>query len=299
MDRLQAMSVFVAVADESGFAAAARRLGMSPASVTRAVSQLEQRLGARLFVRSTRSVQLTDAGQRYLVDCRRILSEVEEADQHAAGIHTAPSGIVSVTASAQCGRMIVAPILLKLLDDYPRIAVTTLFVDRIVHIVDEGIDIAVRFGDLPDSSLSAVRVGRTRRVLCASPDYLSRRGRPEAPSDLSDHDLVDLVTMKQGGLWRFEQGGNQYAFKPRSRMQVNSADAAIAAALAGRGITRAGSYMIAPYVEAGQLETLLDDYAPPASPLHVLHKEIGQTSGRVRAVFDYLVAHLRTDARIN
>ena len=146
MDRLQTMSVFVAVAEESGFAPASRRLNMSPPSVTRAVSELEARLGARLLHRTTRSVRLTDAGQRYLEDCRRILSDVDEADQHAAGIHAAPRGMVSVSATAMFGRTILVPILLDLLDRYPDISVTTLLVNRTVHLVDEGIDVAVRFG---------------------------------------------------------------------------------------------------------------------------------------------------------
>ena len=150
--------------DRIGFAPASRRLNMSPPSVTRAVSELEARLGARLVHRTTRSVRLTDAGQRYLEDCRRIISDVDEADRHAAGIHAAPRGMVSISATAMFGRIILAPILLDLLDRYPEISVTTLFVNRTVHLVDKGIDVAVRMGDLPDSSLSAIRVGGSRRA---------------------------------------------------------------------------------------------------------------------------------------
>ena len=168
MDRLQTMAVFVAVAEESGFAPASRRLNMSPPSVTRAVSELEARLGARLVHRTTRSVRLTDAGQRYLEDCRRIISDVDEADRHAAGIHAAPRGMVSISATAMFGRMILVPILLDLLDRYPEISVTTLFVNRTVHLVDEGIDVAVRMGELPDSSLSAIRVAVPVEILSIS-----------------------------------------------------------------------------------------------------------------------------------
>lgn len=293
MDRLQTMSVFVAVAEDSGFAPAARRLRMSPPSVTRAVSELEVRLGCRLLHRTTRSVRLTEAGERYLADCRRILSEIEEADRQAAGLHAAPSGMVSVTASVMFGRIVVAPVLLDLLDRYPDISVSTLFVDRVVHLIDEGIDVAVRIAELPDSSLTAVRVGSVRRVLCASPDYLAARGRPRAPSELADHSIVNFVTMAPGGEWAFEKDRRAYSHRPASRLLLNTGDAAIAAALAGRGITRVLSYMIAPHLDSGALEILLEDHEPRPVPIHVLHKEPGQTSARVRAVVDHLVQGLK------
>ncbi len=299
MDQLRTMSVFVAVAEESGFAPAARRLNMSPPAVTRAVSELEQRLGARLLHRTTRSVQVTDAGQRYLADCRRILSEIEEIDRHAAGVHATPRGMVTVTASVLFGRMVVAPYLLDLLDRYPEISVTTMFVDRVVHLVDEGIDVAVRIAELPDSSLSAVRVGVVRRVLCASSDYLAAHGRPRTPAELDGHQIVDFVNMTPGGEWLFEDGGKSHGFRPQSRLRVNNADAAIAAVVAGRGITRVLSYMIAPQLKAGTFELVLDDYGPPAVPVHIVHKEPGQTSARIRAVVDHLVEGLRKDPVLN
>ena len=194
MDRLQTIEVFVAVAEEGGFARAARRLSMSPPAVTRAVSQLEARLGCRLLHRTTRSLRLSEAGQRYLVDCRRILAEIEEAERHAAGIHAAPRGMVSVTASVMFGRIVLAPVLHDLLDRYPEIAVSAVFVDRVVHLMNEGIDVAVRIAELPDSTLSASRIGSVRRVLCASPDYIAARGQPRAPADLGsgNHGVVEM-----------------------------------------------------------------------------------------------------------
>ncbi|MDJ0947491.1 MAG: LysR family transcriptional regulator [Alphaproteobacteria bacterium] len=293
MDHLQAMSVFVAVAEEAGFAPAARRLNMSPPSVTRAVSGLEARLGARLLHRTTRSVRLTEAGQRYLADCRRILLEIGEADRQAAGVHAAPSGLVTVTASVVFGRVILLPVLLDLLDRYPEISVSALLVDRVVHLLDEGIDVAVRIAELPDSSLTAVRVGSVRRVLCASPDYLAKRGRPRRPADLSEHEIVSFASAPLGGEWTFARDGKAQTVRPVSRLLLNTADAAIAAAMAGRGITRVLSYMIAPHVQSGALETVLADYEPPAVPIHVVHKEAGQTSARVRAVVDHLCQALR------
>lgn len=293
MDRLQTMSVFVAVAEEAGFAAAARRLNMSPPSVTRAVGELEARLRARLLHRTTRTVRLTDAGERYLADCKRIISEIAEADSHAAGIHSQPQGNVSLTGSALFGRIVLTPILIDLLDRYPAISINTLFVDRVVGLIDEGIDIAVRIAELPDSSLAAVRVGSVRRVLCASPDYLAAAGFPQTPADLDTHDTIDFVNIMPRDEWVFERDGKNLTFKTRSRLRANNADVAISAAIAGRGITRVLSYMVAPQLESGELELVLPEFTPPAVPVHVVHKEQGQTSGRVRAVVDYLANHLR------
>lgn len=293
MDRLQTMAVFVAVAEEAGFAAAARRLNMSPPSVTRAVGELEARLRARLLHRTTRTVRLTDAGERYLADCQRIVSEIEEADSHAAGIHAAPQGAVSLTGSALFGRIVLTPILVDLLERYPEISINTLFVDRVVHLIDEGIDIAVRIADLPDSSLAAIRVGSVRRVACASPDYLAGAGYPQTPGELAEHDTIDFVNIMPRDEWAFERDGKSQIFKTRSRLRANSADVAIAAAVAGRGITRVLSYMIAPQLESGELELVLPEFTPPAVPVHVVHKEQGQTSGRVRAVVDHLSTQLK------
>jgi len=293
MDRLQTMSVFVAVAEEAGFAPAARRLNISPPSITRAVSDLEIRLGARLLHRTTRSVKLTEAGHRYLADCRRILSDVEEADRHAGGIHSAPKGLVSITASLNFGRVAVMPILLDLLDRYPDISVSTLLVDRVTHLVDEGIDVAVRIAELADSSMMAVRVGSVRRVLCASPDYLDRCGRPQQLSDLADHDFINFVNMTRAGDWAFYEDGELRNIKLSSRLNSNSSDVTMAAAITGRGIARALSYAIIPHVNSGALEIILEAFEPPALPVHVVHKEPGHTSARVRAVVDHLVHHLR------
>ena len=297
MDRLRTMEVFVAVAEEAGFAPAARKLNMSPPSVTRAVIELEQRLGARLLHRTTRSVQVTEAGARYLADSKRLLSEVEEADRHAAGLHTAPKGDVSISAPLVFGRKVVTPILGNLLERYPDITVSATFVDRIVHLVDEGIDVVVRIAELPDSSLVAVRVGHVRRILCASPAYLDERGRPKVLEDLDQHDLIDFVHETPGGEWRFDPSFGNY--RPHSRLHLNSADAAVSAARADKGITRVISYQIAADVEQGRLELVLDDLAPPPVPVHIVHKEPGQTSARVRAVVDFLAENLKKVPALN
>ncbi len=292
------MAVFAAVADEAGFAAAARRLNMSAPAVTRAVSALEARLGARLLHRTTRTVRLTEAGQRYLSDCRRILAEIEEADANAAGIHGTPSGRVTVTASVLFGRMVLAPHLLGFLARHPDVSTEALFVDRVVNLMEEGLDVAVRIAELPDSSLVAARVGAVRRVLCAAPDYLAARGTPRSPRDLDDHDTIDFANMTPHGEWAFRSAGRAVVVRPRSRLRVNNADVAIGAACAGHGITRLLSYMIAPELARGDLTLVLDDHAPPPVPVHVVHKETGHVSARVRALFDHLVTSLRQDPGI-
>lgn len=295
MDRLQTMAVFVSVAEEAGFAAAARRLNMSPPSVTRAVSDLEARLGARLLHRTTRMVTLTEAGERYLADCRRLLAEIEEADRHATGVHEAPRGTVTVTGSVMFGRVVLTPIFLDLQARYPEISISALFLDRVVHLSDEGVDVAIRISELPDSSLTAIRVGSVRRILCASPGYLDANGRPGDPNELSKHEIVNFVHEAPRGEWVFHPDSGAKNVKVLSRLRFNVADAAITVAIAGGGITRVLSYMVAPHLKSGALETVLDDYVPPAVPVHVVHKEPGQTSARVRAVVDYLVDSLRNE----
>ena len=289
------MAVFVAVAEEAGFSPAARRLNLSPPSVTRAISELERRLGSRLFHRTTRMVQLTEAGARYLADCRRILQDIEDADGAAAGLHGGLRGTVSVTASVLFGRIHVAPHLFAFLDLHGEVSITTFFVDRVVDMWGEGLDVAVRIADLPDSALSAARVGSVRRVFCASPGYLEKRGAPVQPRDLARHDTIAFSASGPGLEWNFEHDGRRLSHKPKARLNVNSADVAISAALDGRGITGVLSYMIAPHVKSGALRLVLDDYGPPAVPVHVVHKEAGYTSARVRAVFDFLVERLRNE----
>lgn len=289
------MTVFVAVAEEAGFAPAARRLNMTPPTVTRAVSTLEDSLGARLFHRTTRSVQLSQTGERYFADCKRILADVETADQLAAGLDAAPRGKVTVTSPILFGRKMVAPALLGLLECYPEISVTTIFVDRIVHLVDEGVDVALRIAELPHSSLSAIKVGEVRRVLCASPAYLDQYGTPKTPDDLGDHQTIDFTAMTAGAEWFFGKDKTVESFRPDSRISSNNGDVAIAAAVAGMGIVRMLSYQVAQQIQSGELKLVLDNYCPPSVPVHIVHKETGLTSARVRAVVDFMVDHIRSN----
>jgi DNA-binding transcriptional LysR family regulator len=294
MDRLQAMAIFVAVVDEGGFAPAARRLRVSPPVVTRAVAELETSTGVRLLQRTTRVVRVTEAGARYASDCRRILAEITEAEEAAAGIHGEPRGHLVVTAPALFGRMYVMPIVTEYLERYPDTDIACRFVDRIVHLDEEGIDAAVRIGELADSSMQAVRVGRVRRVVCASPRYLEVHGHPRTPQDLAGHCVVSAGGVTPISDWRFVHEGRPLSVRVTPRLVTSTVDSAIAAARSGFGLTRVLSYQVAEDIDAGVLEVLLADFEPPPVPIHVLHREGRQGARKVRAFLDLAVARLRS-----
>ncbi|HEX6956841.1 MAG TPA: LysR substrate-binding domain-containing protein [Ferrovibrio sp.] len=294
MDQLAAMRIFVAVAEAEGFAAAARQLASSPPAVTRAVAALEERIGARLLLRTTRSVRLTEAGQRYLADCRRILLEIDEAEATAAGVQAEPRGQIAMTAPVMFGRLHVAPMLLGFLDRFPEVTARLVLLDRVVDLMEEGFDVAVRIAHLADSSQQAVKVGHVRRVICASPDYLARHGEPETPADLVHHRAVFTSPLANLRDWGFGgRGGSRIA--PSAQLMVNSSDIAIAAALEGRGLTRLLSYQIAAELRAGRIKIVLADYEPPPAPVHIMQMEGRRPSARLRAFVDYAVEHLRAD----
>jgi DNA-binding transcriptional LysR family regulator len=295
MDRLDSMRIFVAVAEAGGFAAAARQLALSPPAVTRAVAAVEERVGARLLHRTTRIVRLTEAGTRFLEDCRRILVEVEEAEAAAAGSHGEPRGRVSVTASTLFGRLHVAPILLEATARHPQMVVRSFFVDRIVNLAEEGYDVAVRIAELPDSGLSAIRVGTLRRVVCAAPAYLAAHGTPQTLAELAEHEAVPFGQGIAARDWVFRHGDRTETVTPRARLIVNQAEIAVTAAVAGRGLTRVLSYQMAAEHRAGQLEIVLEAFEPPPIPVHVVHQDGRRASARVRALVDILVDRLRAD----
>lgn len=298
MDRFEAMRAFVAVAEDGGFAAAGRALGLSPPAVTRAIAALEDRVGTRLLTRTTRVVRLTEAGTRYLADCKRILGEIEEADASAAGAHAEPRGTLNVTASVMFGRLYVAPILFDFLAQYPGVVAHTLLVDRIVDMMEEGLDVAVRIAHLPASGLSAVRVGQVRRVVCASPAYLAERGVPRTLDDLERHEAILFAPGPNAADWSFPVQGRSVTVRPRTQLVVNTAEVTIAAAVAGRGLTRVLSYQIAPELAAGTLRIVLEEFEPPPLPIHVVHAEGRRAAARVRAFVDFAVERLRANAAL-
>lgn len=294
MDKLQCMKVFVKVVELGGFAGAARALRMSPPAVTRAIAMLEEGIGARLLQRTTRSVKPTEAGARYLEDCRRILLEVDEADAGAAGAHGTPSGTLTVTASTRFGTMHVLPILTEYLDLYPAMTGQALFVDRNTNLVEEGIDVAVRIGHLPSSGYHAIKVGSVRRVVCASPAYLAASGRPQHPSDLGQHNIIASVGTWSSLEWRFGLD-HQISIQVRPRLFCNTNEAAIDAALQGWGVSRVLSYQVAADIQSGRLEVVLAQFEEPALPVHVVHAEGRRVTAKSRAFIDLAVERLRSN----
>lgn len=298
MDRLEALATFVEVAERAGFAAAARALGRSPAAVTRTVAGLEAELGTRLLRRTTRVVSLTDAGAEVLRDAKRILADVEESMARASGADAALRGNLVVTASVMFGRVYVAPILLRFLGAHPGVRARALLVDRVVDLLEEGVDVAIRIAHLRDSSLRAVRVGEVRRVLCASPGYLAARGRPRSPAELRGHDVIAFASGAPPREWSFPRGRRTTRVTIAPRLVTNNTETSIAAALAGEGVVRALSYQVADEIAAGRLVRVLAEHEPPPIPIHVVHGVGGATPARVKAFVDAAVESLRADRRI-
>lgn len=299
MDQFHLMNVFVAVGEEESFAAAARRMDLSPAAVTRAIAGLEQQLGIKLLLRTTRSVRLTEAGRRYLEDTRNILASIIEANEAAAGVNSNPKGNLSVTASVLFGKVFVMPCIIEYLKQFPEVEVSASFLDRVVNLVDEGMDVAVRIGYLPDSSLKALRVGQTRRVLCASPEYLARNGIPQHPGDLLRHTVIAASGISPRVEWKFGAVDEPTIVRLKPRLTVTSNDAAIAGAVASLGITRLLSYQIAPELAEGKLKIILAEYEEAPWPIHVLHRESKYGSSKVRHFIDMLVKRLRANPFLN
>ncbi len=296
MDRWQAMRIFVRVAETESFAEASRHLHMSAPAVTRTVAALEETIGARLFVRTTRSVKLTEAGSRYFEDCRRILADIVEAEAAAGGSYATPSGTLAVTASALFGQMHVLPILTEYLDTYPTMLARTFFIDRPVNIIEEGIDVAIRIGRLPDSGFTAIKVGSVRRVVCGSPAYFKKHGMPATPADLKDHRIAASTAAWASPEWRFSA---EQRVTVNATLQCNANEAVIATAEAGWALTRVLHYQIGPALLAGRLQIVLAEHEEPPLPIHVLHPEGRHAPAKVRAFVDLAVARLRANRLLN
>lgn len=299
MDRLYTMTIFLAVVDEGGFAPAARRLAISPPVVTRAVTELEHAMGVRLLQRTTRTVRVTDVGARYASDCRRILADVADAESAATGSHGAPRGRLVITAPVLFGAMYVTPIVTEYLRRYPEVDVECRFLDRVVNMMEEGVDTAIRIGALPDSSYQAVEVGRVRHQVCASPAYLKARGIPRHPDDLKTHNIIAALSLSRSPEWRFDDAGAPLTVKVRPRLSSTSNDAAICAAVDGFGLTRVISYMLAPHLAAGRLKTVLTRFEAAPMPINVVHHEGRQSTPKVRAFIDLAITMLRANGALN
>lgn len=296
MDRLRALEAFVSVAEEESFSAAARRLGMSPPSITRLVGDLEHHLGASLFNRTTRIVSLTETGAAYLADARRILADLQAADDAARGAFSAPTGLLRVTAPTMFGTMYVSPIIRDYLDRFEDTTVEALFLERIVNLVEEGVDVALRIGELPDSSLIAAKVGEVADTICATPSYFARHGVPRTPEDLARHRLVAVGPLPGFVEWRL---GDRKPVRLRPRLICSSVQASIEAARAGWGLTRALSYQVAPLIGSGEMQAALTAYPGRRLPIHVVHTYGRRPPAKLRAFVDMAVDRLRADPFLN
>lgn len=306
MDRLEALELFVAVAEHGSFVAAARQLNRAPAAITRAVASLEERLGTRLFNRTTRAVALTDAGARYLELSRRALGDFAALELTAAAEQSEPRGAINLTAPEMFGRLHVLPVVLGFMRDYPAIEISMLLLNRVVSYVDEGIDLGLRIGELSDSSLQAIHVGHVSRVVSASPAYLAARGIPKVPQDLSAHDVI-AVTGVRPVIDRWSFGGDPAKAKKtpishvavRPRLAVNSVQACLDATVAGAGICRQLSYQSAALTKAGKLKRLLAEYEPAPLPIQIVHPAGRFLAPKLRLFIDRLTADLRGKFEVN
>ncbi len=293
MDRLEAMSILLAVVDEGSLTAASRRLGTPLATISRKVSDLERHLKVRLVTRTSRQLALTDAGRTYVAACRRILDELGEAERVALGEYSAARGDLVITAPIVFGRLHVLPIVSAFLKAYPEIDVRMVLSDRVVHLLDDHVDAAVRIGALPDSNLIALRLGTTRRVTCASPQYLKARGAIDRPEDLPAHDCITFDTLGASGEWSFRVGTTDHSIRIRSRLVVNTAEAAIDAAVAGLGVTRVLCYQIAAARKADLLDVILENFERPPAPVSLVYAGQGQLPLKLRAFLDFAAPRLK------
>ena len=286
MDRIDAMQAFVAVADLEGFAPAARKLGLSPSAITRLIAALEERLGARLLQRTTRQVTLTDAGSRYLERARRILADVEEAEDAVESERTRPEGRLVISAPFGFGRLHVSPVVTVYLKRYPDVGVDLRLSDRRINLVEDGVYLAVRLGHLPDSTLVARHVGQMRRIVVASAGYLKLRGEPKRPADLTAHDTIQFGAMTATPDWRFMEDGQEIRITPTPRFTSNSSDAAIQYAEQDGGLTRVMAYQAAESLKARRLRIVLAEFEQPPVPIHVVYPTSRLLSAKVRTFID-------------
>ncbi|MCV9940526.1 LysR family transcriptional regulator [Boseaceae bacterium BT-24-1] len=296
MDRLEAMRVFVSALDEGSLAGAGRRLGRSAPAVTRAINALEGHVGTRLLDRTTRMIRLTEAGERYAAACRRVLVDLEEAELQAAGERAAPRGLLTLTAPVVAGTRLLRPLVDAFLDEQSEVQVKMLLLDRVVSLLDEGVDLALRIAHLPDSSLIALRIGSVRQIVCAAPSYLARHGVPQEPADLAGHRCIAQIHPLAGELWTFppmSEGGRPRQVRVKPRLMASSVEAAIASAVDGHGLVRPLCYQVADEVRGGRLKLVLTDCEPELLPVHLVAPEGRLSVAKVRAFADFALPRLK------
>jgi DNA-binding transcriptional LysR family regulator len=293
MDRLEAMSALLAAVEAGSLSGASRKLGMPLATVSRKVSELEAHLRTRLVTRTSRRLILTDAGRSYIAACKRILDDIREAERAAAGEYSAPRGELIITAPIVFGRLHVLPVVLEFLKTYPEIDVRLTLADRIVNLQEDHVDLAVRIGELPDSSLVAMRVGSIGRVVCGSPAYFAERGTPKGPDELRKHDCITFNGLTSPEAWIFPSGKGNISVAVHSRLIVNTAEAAIDAAITGLGITRVLSYQVADALRTGALLLALREFEPPPVPVSLVHAGQSRLALKLRAILDFAGPRLK------
>lgn len=294
MDRLDAMRTLVAAVDGGSLSAASRSLGMPIATVSRKISDLEAHLGSRLLIRTTRRLQLTEAGGQYLASARRILDDVEEAERVAQGEYSAPRGHLTITAPLMFGRLHVEPVVRAFLQTYPDIDVRLVLADYVLNLVDDRVDAAIRIGALPDSTMVATRLGDVRWRVCASPQYLALSGEPQHPRDLARHDCILFDGIYGTRVWQFGKGRSAQSVTINPRLSVNAAEAAIASACGSLGVTRLLCYQLRDAIEAGELARVLGQFEPDTIPVHLVHTGQPILPLKLRAFWDFAAPRLRT-----
>lgn len=294
MDRINAMATLLAAVDCGSLSAASRQLGMPLATVSRKVSELEAHLRTQLVMRTSRRLALTEAGRAYVAASRRILDEIDDAERAASGEYRTPRGHLTVTASIMFGRLHVEPVILDFLKAYPDITARLILADQVVNIIDEHIDVAIRVGRLPDSSMVATRLGAVSWVVCASPHYLAEHGAPDTPSALSAHDCIIFDGLYSPDIWSFGRGREAETVQIRPRFTVNTADAAIAAAVGSAGITRVLSYQVEPQLASGALRLILRQFEPEPLPVHLVYPAQSLLPLKLRAFLDFAAPRLKT-----
>ena len=293
MDRLEAMSILLHAVEDGSLSRASRNLGLPLATVSRKVSEFEAYLNTTLFTRSAKGLMPTPAGLSFITAAKAILELVNEAERTASGEYTAPKGDLAVTAPTMFGRLHVLPVLKEFLSAYPEVDVGLVLTDRVAHFVDDQVDVALRIGNLPDSALTATRLGSVRRVVCASPAYFAQHGSPVTPDDLQYCSTITFENVSAPGVWRFYCGSTQLDAVLRSRLSVNTTDAAVDAAICGMGLARANSYQVVDHVRRGALALTLEAFEPPARPVSLIYNSHARLPLKLRAFIDFVTPRLR------
>jgi DNA-binding transcriptional LysR family regulator len=294
MDRLEAMSVIIAVTETGSISAASRRLKSPVATVSRKVAELESRLKAQLFQRSSRRMTLTDAGRSYIDACKRIIEQVDDAEREVSGEYRIPRGELAVTTPWGLGHTHLLPLAVEFLEAYPDISLRLMLTDRVVNTTEENIDIAIRVGTLPDSNMIATRIGSIRIVVCASPSYLKGRGEPKQLGDLEKHACITIDDHTIPSAWKFVRGSRVTAAPINSRLCVNTSEAAVLAAIEGAGLARVMSYKMDAAKRAGKLSIVLEEFEPEPLPVHIIYTPRKPVPLKLRAFLNWMTPRLKS-----